>query len=271
MKFFLRPLLATAFLLLLAQLAAPARAQTETFPNQPPNQTLPDLPLRTFLPLVTQQGPNPFSGVPVLSPPSDRPSDQHGDLNLALRGYISATAELALLDIDGPTDPNAPQLRALFGDARVPTLTSAHQMYDWDWSCGVDGCRGIELEEPPVTLLGLAATPGEPLYPPRRGPQIFDGDYVALVLYAESTRLTLAYTREDTAAVGYLIHLEQIRVNPSLLQLYNQLDAAGRTQLPALRNGEVLGSATVGEVRIAIRDSGMFMDPRSRKDWWMDF
>ena len=264
----LRPLLAILCLLLLSQLHLTARAQPDT---RPTNQTLPADAPKTFLPLVTNQGPNPFSSVPVIAPTTERPAAAHGDLNLALRSYLSTSAALALVDVGGPTDLHAPQLAALFGDGRAPLFTSTHRVYDWDWTCGADGCRGVELEEPPVTLLGLAATPGEPLYPPRREPQIYGGGYVALVLYAEPTRLTLAYTREDSAAVGYLVHLEDIHVDRALLQLYRQLDAAGRAELPALRNGERLGHATGNEVRVAIRDSGMFMEPRSRKDWWMGY
>ena len=89
-----------------------------------------------------------------------------------------------------------------------------------------------------------------------------------MVLYAEARRLTLTYTRDDTPAVGYVIHLEELAVDPGLVALYQQLNAEGRHRLPALRNGEVLGTADRSGVRIAIRDTGMFMDPRACKDWW---
>ena len=260
-------LLAAMAFLLLAQIHVSALAQSDTLPNG----TLPPDAPKLFLPLVTNQGPNPFTSVPVIAPSTARPAAAHGDINLALRSYLPATAALTLIDMGGPTDPDAPQLAALFGSGRAPSFMSSHRVYDWDWSCGVDGCRGVALEEPPVTLVGLAATAGEPLYPPSRGPQIYGGGYVALVLYAEPTRLTLAYTREDSAAVGYLVHLENIRVDGALLQRYRQLDAAGRAELPALRNGERLGSAASDEVLVAIRDTGQFMDPRSRKDWWVGY
>jgi hypothetical protein len=57
-------------------------------------------------------------------------------------------------------------------------------------------------------------------------------------------------------------------VDPNLLALYRQADAAGRASLPALRNGQPLGTASGGQVLVAIRDCGSFLDPRSRKDWW---
>ena len=46
------------------------------------------------------------------------------------------------------------------------------------------------------------------------------GGYRALVLYAEPTRLTLKYTREDDVVSGYTIHLENICVDANLLALY---------------------------------------------------
>jgi hypothetical protein len=60
-------------------------------------------------------------------------------------------------------------------------------------------------------------------------------------------------------------------VAPELVALYRQLDAGGRKSLPALRGGEVWGMAATGSIKIAVRDTGTFMDPRTCKDWWMDY
>ena len=38
--------------------------------------------------------------------------------------------------------------------------------------------------------------------------------------------------------------------------------------LPVLWPGQPLGRAPGSEIDAAIRDSGAFLDPRSRKDWW---
>jgi hypothetical protein len=38
--------------------------------------------------------------------------------------------------------------------------------------------------------------------------------------------------------------------------------------LPALRGSQALGRARDASIGVAIRDTGSFMDPRSRKDWW---
>jgi hypothetical protein len=92
-----------------------------------------------------------------------------------------------------------------------------------------------------------------------------------VALYAEANRLTLAYTRDGSVAQGYVVHLEQICVDPLLVQRYTAADRDGRWQLPALRHDQSLGVARTTEVRLAIRDRGTFLDPRSRKDWWRGF
>jgi hypothetical protein len=92
--------------------------------------------------------------------------------------------------------------------------------------------------------------------------------YEVLVLYAAEDRITLKYTRNDNVVHGFTLHLEALCVDPPLLSLYHSLNAAGRGQLPALRPGQAVGRAAGATVGVAIRDSGSFMDPRSRKDWW---
>ncbi len=237
-------------------------------PGTIPNQAL-------YLPLISV---NPqaisdrvFDAIPVMGPPVDHPAAINGDLNLALRGYISITAALTLVDINGDVDPDAPQLIGLFSPPRLPTFVGTYQVYDWNWGCGPHGCRGGLLTEPEVTLIEVATTPGEPLFIPTRNGEIFGGGYKVLVLYAEAQRITFTYTRQDTPAIGYVVQLEDITVDPALLALYNQLDAAGRSQLPALQQNERFGIATGANIKVAIRDTGSFLDPRSRKDWWFGF
>lgn len=254
-------------------------AQTGTLTPTPVEQgTLPEATL-VFLPVVAmQEDPTPtptptpptiFQLVPVLPPPVDRPAATNPDLNLAMRGYVPITASLALIDVGGDTDPHAPQLAAIFAPPRLPTFRAAHRVYDWDWSCGADGCRGQPLAFPEVTLVAVATTPGEALFIPARVPEIYGGGFRALVLYAEATRITLAYTRQDTPAVGYLVHLEGVAVDSALVALYTAQNTSGRAHLPALHNNEQIGVAAADTILIAIRDTGSFMDPRSRKDWWV--
>jgi len=202
-----------------------------------------------------------LSAIPAQDP---RPAEEHADLNLALRGYEVTSAYLGLVEYGGPADPGAPKLYTLFADRRVPAFTTAYQVYGWDWDCN---CRDDLLTDWPVTLLDMGTAPGEVLYLPDSGYDIGSG-YEALVLYASEERITLKYTREDDVVEGFTIHVEKICVEPSLLALYQESNDAGRGELPALRAGQPFGRARGTAIGVAIRDAGLFMDPRSRWDWW---
>ncbi len=195
---------------------------------------------------------------------ADRPRARAGDLNLALRGWQSVSATLGLVDYTGETDLAAPQLAGLFGDNRTASFVAAYQVFDWSASCD---CRGALVTEPDVTLVGVAAAAGENLRVPPSGYYI-GSDFQTLVLLADNDRIVLKYTRSDSVVDGYALHVEGIAVDSGLLALYQQANNAGRGELPALRAGQSIGKAKGSELRIAIRDCGAFMDPRSRKDWW---
>ena len=238
---------------------------------------------RAFLPLVavgSSSACRPLSGasyaaIIVPPPPTDRPAAQHADLNLALRGAVSTGGVLGLVNYGGSTDPNAPQLAGLFADNRTGAFVRLHRVFDWNWVCN---CRGNPLNTPPVTLAELATTLGEPIFVPNSGYTIgslvsigeerVDSGYEVLVLYAAEDRITLKYTRNDNVIHGYTLQLEQVCVDPVLLALYNRWNSAGRSRLPALRAGQAFGRASGQAIGVAIRDSGTFLDPRSRKDWW---
>ena len=224
-----------------------------------------------FLPFISRQpavcGPIPgvtYGTLDVEGPPPDRPAGQHPDLNLVLRGYELTDAYPGLIDHDVIPDAKAPQLHTLFADDRVPAFPNAYQVYDWDWDCD---CRGDLLTDFEVTLSGMGTAPAEVLYLPDSGYDIGSG-YEALVLYATEERITLKYTREDHVVYGYTIHVENVCVEPSLLALYQEWNGAGRAELPALRAGQPFGRARGQEIGVGIRDTGRFMDPRWRPDWW---
>ena len=72
-----------------------------------------------FLPIVLNNGPERpepiiYDAVEVDNSGAcradGRPADAHGDLNLALRGYEPVDAVLDLVDYNGSTDADAPQL-----------------------------------------------------------------------------------------------------------------------------------------------------------------
>jgi hypothetical protein len=160
--------------------------------------------------------------------------------------------------------PNAPKLQGLFAVPRLPAFAAAYQVYNWNWGCN---CRGDLLDTWAVTLLGMGVAPGETIHVPNSGYEIGSG-YEVLVLYASEERITLKYTRDDNVIEGYTLHVEGLCVEPSLLALYRTWNTAGRARLPALRAGQAFGRARGGEIGVAIRDWGSFLDPRSEKDWW---
>lgn len=188
----------------------------------------------------------------------------HPDLNLAVRGYKVVNELRQLVDYDGSTDGDAPQLWGLFADRRTPVIAHTFQVFDWDWS---SNSRGDIITDYAVTMVGLQTADGETIFTPDFGHEIGEG-YVALVLYADTHRITIKYTGEDNVIDGYTLHLEGICVYSNLLNLYNDRQAAGRGSLPALRPGQPIGYMPGPELGVAIRDRGAFLDPRSRKDWW---
>lgn len=248
----------------------------------------PELSPRVFLPLLTasscQEIPGEtYNAIIPSPPPTDRPAEQHADLNLALRGYVPTTGTLGLVDYTGPTDHKGPKLFSLFTPEREPVINSVSQVNAWDWATN---SRGTPIPYPPATLLSAGVTPDEILRVPRSeynigtvrrvpahgffvdAPNDDSTGYEVLVLYASPERITLKYTREDNVIRGYTVHIEGICVAPALLALYNQWNAQGRGQLPALKQGQAIGRAIGTEIGVVIRDNGTFMDPRSRKDWW---
>ncbi len=249
---------------------------------QPPHTFTLNAVWQVFLPMMIKPVPGcptsssaSFETIPFTGAPADHPDYLHGDLNLSLRGYAAASASLNLVDYSGGVDGGAPQLAGLFSPNQYPGISAAYQVNDWNWACGTDGCRGDPLATWPTTLIGLQTTPGQAVSIPERNAEIYGGGYIAIVLYAEERRLTLGYTRDDTVANGYAVHLENVCVDPNLLALYQaQVDANGwrsTGKLPALKNNQTLGVAFGEEIQAAIRDRGSFMDPRSRKDWWWGY
>jgi hypothetical protein len=237
---------------------------------------------KDYLPIISRAGVcgngEAYGTMNVPPPVTDRPAHLHGDINFALRSYSATTGTKALIVINGPTDAGAPQLDSLFASDRYPGIKNNYRAHHWIWpsSGGAQphGNRGGAITEPSVTTIGLQVTPNETIHVPDSNYQISgppSATYNALVLYAESTRITLKYTSEDSVVSGYTIHIENVCVDPNLVALYQSMNSAGRDFLPALRHGQAIGRAMSDELIVAIRDTGAFMDPRSCKDWWKGY
>ncbi len=257
----------------------PTPSQTPTF-TPSPTATSTRAPTRTPTPTATAKptalptitpSPTPttvsvgesFGTLTVYPSPSDH-STSPVELNIAARGMVPAQATLGLVDIEGPADAGAPQLFSLFVDERVPAFKQVYQVNAWDWDCN---CAAAPLTGAEVSMVGIVVTPGEIIRVPRSSYYI-GNDYQALVLYADRTHITFNYTRTGNPVRGYTIYLDNIAVDGSLVTLYQQTNAAGRVELPALKPGQAIGRAQSDPITVAIRDAGAFMDPRSRKDWW---
>ncbi|HLF25712.1 MAG TPA: hypothetical protein VJG32_05205 [Anaerolineae bacterium] len=220
-----------------------------------------------YLPAITKNevcGPIPGETYASIAPETPGPDPSNDNLiNLARRGYEPVAEYKGLIDTANSGDPNnaAPQFPDLFLDHRLPDFSDVYALYKGDLS-------GL-ITNPPVTLVGLAATPGEIIRLPDSGYDI--GGFDAMVLYADDTRLTAKYTRSDDVAGGYVVYLERVCVEPNLLSLYRQLNASGRAQLPALHGLQPLGHALGAEIGVAVRDQGTLKDPRVCGSWWVDY
>lgn len=219
----------------------------------------PDAGKRVYLPVAVAAPPAPdcnvpggtFAPLPVQG--TDRINDAANDrrINLGLRDNKRVNEPLGFV-VYGSTNDKAPQLQGMFGDRRIPAFTSAWQT--------------APNSNYKVTLLGLGTAPGEAIYAPDSNNPIFP-NYAYLVLYADEKRITLHNGREDNLR-GYVIHIEDVCVDPDLVRLYRSLNAAGRGSLPGLRGHQAFGRAIGAEVRVAVRDEGTWLDPRSCRDWW---
>jgi len=212
-----------------------------------------------------------YEVIPIDGGGIDHPDYAHADLNLNLRGFVAVQAPTDLVYYNGQTDSDAPQLAGLLPHRGVQ-ISTVYQVRDWQWGCGSHGCMGEAITQWPVSLIGVATSPGESIYLPRRRADIYQGRLKALVLYADDHQITVGYTRQDSIVGGYAIHVQGICVDANLLALYRaQNNVEGWRQsglLPALGDNQSFGQALGHEIQVAVRDNGMFMDPRSQKDWW---
>ncbi len=205
---------------------------------------------------------------PLYTPPPSHDIEVNPDYRLTVLGYTTVDEYMGLVDYTGATDDLAPQFDYLFADRRLPAFLQTYRVNGWDWEQMIPTPpSGVW----PVTALGLGTESGEIVHVPHGGRTInAQYGYEVLVLYADQNEITLKYTLQDNIANGYTIYIAGVCTEPSLLALYQSLDAAGRHELPALAGGQPLGRARGGEIVVTIRDSAEPMDPRSRKDWWSD-
>lgn len=209
------------------------------------------------LPLAASAARHTYSLIPIEGERESRPADEHGDLNLKLRDPQPIEAELAVVDAGVGVDPDAPKLSKIF----EPGFSGAYTVHEWDWGCN---CKGELIEDKTVVIVTIKTTPGEPVFIPPRNQDIYDGKYYAVVLYASEDSLTFVYSRAGNVVKGYTVHYVGLKTDPDLLALFRESQGS---QLPGLSLDTPVGTAT-GELLVAIRDNGKFLDARSKNDWW---
>lgn len=216
---------------------------------------------RVYLPLVSRP-PDPCRPIPGASysslfvvNPTNPDAENDPGFNIGLLGWELTAAYKGVVDY-GMGDTKAPKFYYLFADLRAPDFSNVYRLYNGDGTLNTDW---------PVTVAGLAVTTDEIIHTPDSGYDIQYG-YDAMVIYASRERIALNYTRGDNL-LGYTVYVDGICVEPSLLALYEQLDAADRYDLPVVRGGQAIGRAWNTEIRVAVRDTGTVLDPRGL-DWW---
>ncbi len=183
------------------------------------------------------------------------------DNNFGERGYTKTEGGLNRYSEAHPIDLGAPQLTTLL-DETLPPITgigNVNRLAD----------DHAESWSPEGTMIFLGAKSGETVYVPASGYGI-GGNYEAVVLYADSNRVTLKYTiphPENPIGDGYTVYIEGVDINPEIISLYQQ-SISKEGQLPAVSAHYPIGTVTEsGEVGVAIRDTGAFLDVRWQ-EWW---
>lgn len=199
--------------------------------------------------------------------------EQNPEYNLEKRGWENIDGKRERINFNHDIDTLLPQLNTLIEGNSNPAITSTSQVHEYDWANNKPDGLIHRLEDIPsqydyFTVVGFQTSVGQNILAPKSGYNIGGGN-TAIVVYATSNQITLKYVLEDDSFTGpgYGVHLVNLNVNPQLLACYQQYQQAGRTELPALSAGEIIGTASGNEILVALRDTGSFMDPRWN-EWW---
>lgn len=267
-----------------------------TVPTKIPNMTNTIIPTPTNQPTITQlitptTIPSPTqtlssSGCPTTSSQSynsvgaerssgDMPlngdSANSPEINLRLRGFgpVNEGANLISRNGDkyGLDDQMPPQISSLFGGP-VPQIIKTYVVYEWDFQNNKSLAPQQATPHYKVHLVGLQATPGQKLVGLKAARKIDPAGDVFMVLYATKTDITFTHRASDSLLGGYLFYFADLCVDPNLLAKYQADNTGGRGQLPVIAQGQVFGYAGNSDVKVGIRDTMSFVDPRYKEDWW---
>jgi hypothetical protein len=202
--------------------------------------------------------------------------ENNPEINITMRSYKEVNQKAELVSYGGDTDPVMPPNFGTLFPNRLPSMVKTYSVYSWDYA---NNKRGTNIETNwPVNLIGLYTIAGESIVAPKAGRTIGNGN-VLMVLYATDNTLVFTHSTSDLytdengnwSSDGYLIYVDDICVDRNLLTLYQQQNSAGRGSLPVLATGQVFGYGKGIDIKVGIRDSMDWMDPRAQKDWWQGY
>lgn len=201
-----------------------------------------------------------------LSSPESNPQ-----INFSLHEWTEVNEAKEPVNYGGETDPNPPPSIGSIFAGRYPEIVKTYAIYHQKPQTEYDFCISTAPPGsfcPKVTLIGLGATPGEPLLGLAAGRKI-SGENTLMVLYADQNTITFTHSTGDTwPADGYPFYIHDICVDPNLLATYQKNNSDGRGVLPAVKAGQIFGYAKNTDVKVTVRDTDQWMDPRAKKDWW---
>jgi hypothetical protein len=172
--------------------------------------------------------------------------------DITLPPLIPISVTLSLIDSQiADPDPKVPQFSTVFSPKRTPRFLAAYK---------AEGeLRGPQSTD--VEILELETNPGESLRFPETGYDIGGGN-AAMVLNATNDKITFKIGREDDIVRGYTLYFEGVCLDKNLEALYQRLNIEGRNSLPAIKVGQVFGWGKSNRLKIALRDTGTFLDLR---------
>jgi hypothetical protein len=163
-------------------------------------------------------------------------------------------------DANHPLDPKRPCFRYLFSETPSPNLPPLSQTYKINEIPGIDHASSWEGAN------AISFNVNSTVYLPPSGYFIDQAGHQASILYLDDNSITVSYTASGTIAIGYVITIHRINVNPELKRLYNEFKT--REKYVAIGALQVLGTANPGTI-FYLRDTGAILDLRWQDDWWV--
>ncbi len=198
----------------------------------------------------------------------DRPglaqSDLFNDFTSIFNAAVATTIQpvqdiIHQSDIDG----SHPQLNTLIDSSKIEitkvmNLNNSHK--------NLEPGR-IQQNE----IIGIKTSPGQAVKVPKvHSKRLLNGtNLVGMVMSATGDSIRFAFGRTDkpNAAEGYNLYIKGINISQSVLSKYAKGGELGRSCMPEMSIGDILGTAAGSEIYLMLRDNGT-IQPLLDKSWW---